>query len=105
MNKTLLAMSVALAASAAPTIVAAQVSFNVGATSDYRYRGVSQSRLKPAVSAGVDYAAGALYVGAWASTIKWVKDGGGDGSVELDLYAGYKGELAKDVGFDVGVLA
>ena len=77
----------------------------VGATTDYRYRGVSQSRLKPAVSAGVDYAAGAFYVGAWASSIKWVKDGGGDGNMELDLYGGYKGELAKDVGFDVGILA
>jgi uncharacterized protein (TIGR02001 family) len=44
-------------------------------------------------------------VGAWASTIKWVKDGGGDGNLDLDLYGGYKGELVKDVGFDVGILA
>jgi hypothetical protein len=30
--------------------------------------------LKPAVQGGVDYAAGGFYVGAWASTIKWIKD-------------------------------
>jgi uncharacterized protein (TIGR02001 family) len=104
MKKTLLAVSVALAAFAVPTIASAQLAFNVGATTDYRYRGVSQSRLKPAVSAGVDYGAGAFYVGAWASSIKWVKDGGGDGNLELDLYGGYKGELSKDVAYDVGIL-
>ena len=32
------------------------LSFNVGAVSDYRYRGISQSRLKPAVQGGFDYA-------------------------------------------------
>jgi hypothetical protein len=41
---------------------------------DYRYRGISQTKLKPAVQGGVDYAAGGFYVGAWASTIKWIKD-------------------------------
>ena len=105
MKKTLLVIATALATSAVPTIASAQLAFNAAGVTDYRYRGVSQSRLKPAVSAGVDYAAGAFYVGAWASSIKWVKDGGGDGNMELDLYGGYKGELAKDVGFDVGILA
>jgi uncharacterized protein (TIGR02001 family) len=80
------------------------LAFNAGAVSDYRYRGISQTRLKPAVQGGVDYSAGGLYVGAWASTIKWIKDAGGDADVEIDLYGGYKGELAKDVAFDVGVL-
>ncbi len=105
MKKTLLAMSAALAATAVPTIASAQLAFNVAATTDYRYRGVSQSRLKPAVSAGVDYGAGAFYAGAWASSIKWVEDGGGDGNMELDLYGGFKGELSKGVGYDVGILA
>jgi nitrogen regulatory protein P-II 2 len=41
-------------------------------------------------------------VGAWASTIKWIKEFGGDSNVEIDLYGGYKGEMAKDVAFDVG---
>ena len=58
MKKTLCALAVALTACAAPTVASAQLAFNVGAVSDYRYRGISQSRLKPAIQGGVDYAAG-----------------------------------------------
>lgn len=80
------------------------LSFNVGAVSDYRYRGISQSRLKPALQGGVDYAdKSGFYVGAWASSIKWIKDAGGDSNVELDLYGGYKGAVG-DVAYDVGFL-
>ena len=42
-------------------------------------------------------------MGAWASTIKWVKDVGGSSDVELDVYGGYKGS-AGSVNYDVGVL-
>src|SRR5258708_6680655 len=89
------------------------LSFNVGVVSDYRYRGISQSRLKPALQGGVDYALpDGFYVGAWASTIKWIKDAGnivgvdsGNANVELDLYGGYKGEIQKDfITYDVGML-
>ena len=80
------------------------LSYNVGVVTDYRYRGISQSRLKPALQGGVDYARkSGFYVGAWASTIKWIKDAGGDGPVELDLYGGYKFNVG-GVGADVGVL-
>ena len=82
------------------------LSFNAGVVSDYRYRGISQSRLKPALQGGVDYAhKSGFYLGAWGSSIKWIKDSGStDGSFELDLYGGYKGELTKGLGYDVGVL-
>lgn len=30
-------------------------SYNVGAVTDYRYRGISQSRLKPALQGGIDF--------------------------------------------------
>ena len=98
---SLLASSGAIA-QAAPE---SSLSFNAGVVTDYRYRGISQSRLKPAVQAGVDYAdKSGFYVGAWGSTIKWIKDSGAtDGSVELDLYGGYKGS-AGPVNYDVGVL-
>lgn len=104
MKKTLLAIAATLAAAAVPTVASAQLAFNVGATTDYRYRGVSQTQLKPALQGGVDYAAGGFYVGAWASTIRWIKKAGGDANLELDIYGGYKGELAKGLGYDVGVL-
>ncbi len=80
------------------------LSFNAGVVSDYRYRGISQSRLEPAVQGGVDYShKSGLYVGAWASTIKWIKDSGGDANIEVDLYGGYKGVMG-DVSYDVGFL-
>jgi len=91
------------------------LSFNAGVVSDYRYRGISQSRLEPALQGGVDYAhKSGLYVGAWGSTIKWIQDtgtsfpaGGGTpgvkGSMELDFYGGYKW-AAGSVAYDVGVL-
>ena len=84
---------------------ASPFSFNVGAFSDYRYRGISQTRLKPALQGGVDFAhSSGFYLGAWVSTIKWIRDAGGDAGLEIDLYGGYKGEIAKDLAYDVGVL-
>ena len=80
------------------------LAFNAGVVSDYRYRGISQSRLEPALQGGVDYTdKSGFYVGAWGSTIKWIKDAGGDAPVELDLYGGYKG-TAGDFAYDVGFL-
>jgi uncharacterized protein (TIGR02001 family) len=100
-----LALSAALLAPVGTAVAADTLSFNASVVSDYRYRGISQTRLKPAVQAGVDFSAGGFYLGAWGSTIKWVEDAYGDAQVEVDLYGGYKGELIKDtLSFDVGVL-
>jgi uncharacterized protein (TIGR02001 family) len=80
------------------------LSFNVGAVTDYRYRGLSQSRLRPALQGGADFShKSGFYVGTWASTIKWIKDAGGDADVEVDIYGGYKTSVGA-VGLDVGVL-
>ncbi|WP_026355146.1 TorF family putative porin [Massilia niastensis] len=83
-----------------------QVSFNAAVTSDYRYRGLSQTRLDPAVQAGADYVHGPTgwYVGTWASSIKWTEDLGGDGNVEWDVYGGKRGQLTEAVTYDVGGL-
>ena len=90
---------------AVPAAAQDALTFNASLTSDYRYRGISQSRLKPALAGGVDYSlASGFYVGAWLSTIKWIKDARGSANVEVDLYGGYKGEIQKDLSYDVGVL-
>jgi len=99
----------AMAADEAPAEPAAApadpLSFNLSVTSDYRYRGISQTRRKPALQGGADYAFDSgFYVGTWLSTIKWIKDAGGKGSVEWDIYGGYKTEVAKGLTLDVGVL-
>ena len=109
MKHILVALLGALTVSAMPTMVQAQdaspLTFNVSVTTDYRYRGISQTRLKPALQGGADYDLGnGFYIGTWASTIKWIKDGGGDGNLEVDVYGGYKTELSKGLNLDVGVL-
>jgi uncharacterized protein (TIGR02001 family) len=84
-----------------------ELSFNIGATTDYRYRGISQSGLDPALQGGADFVNNptGLYAGTWLSTIKWVKDsGGGNKNVEVDLYAGKKGDIGGGFSYDVGGL-
>lgn len=80
-------------------------SANAGVVSDYRFRGISQTRLQPAVQGGVDYSdALGAYFGAWASNIRWVQDAGAqDGSVELDLYGGYRWRHT-EVDYDLALL-
>ena len=109
---TLTLVSSAVFAQAAP---ATTLTYNAGVVTDYRYRGITQSRNEAAVQGGVDYAhKSGFYVGAWASTIKWIADysySGGtktgtdiSGNLELDIYGGSKFDLAKDVTMDVGYL-
>lgn len=106
-TKSLLIATVLVAASGAALAQAKpdyELGFNVGLTTDYRYRGISQSRLQPAVSGGVDFShKGGFYLGAWASSIKWIKDAGGSGNIEVDVYGGYKFDVGP-VGLDVGAL-
>ena len=102
----LLATSSAAFAQTAPAAPESTLGYNVGVVSEYRYRGQGQSKGDPALQGGVDYAhSSGLYVGAWGSTIKWIKDAGSDakGPVELDLYGGYKFEAA-GLAYDVGYL-
>lgn len=108
LNKQMVLAALALSGAAFAQTAAPEpnytLAYNVGAVSDYRYRGISQSRLRPALQGGIDYTRkSGIYVGAWASTIKWIKDAGGDAPVELDIYGGYKG-TAGAFGYDVGVL-
>ena len=98
----------AMAQTTAPAAeTASSPSFNVGVVSDYRFRSVSQTSFKPALQGGVDFAhKSGLYVGAWGSNVSWIKDyvGATDGTLEVDLYGGYKGEITSGLSFDVGVI-
>lgn len=94
------------AAPAAAPVPDNQVVFNAAFTTDYRFRGISQSRLDPALSGGVDYTNNptGIYLGAWASSIKWIDDAGGDSDIEYDFYGGKRGNITPDISYDVGVL-
>lgn len=86
---------------------ASSLSFNVGVVSDYRFRSVAQTSFKPALQMGADYThKSGAYVGIWGSNVSWIKDyvGATDGSTEVDLYGGYKGEIVSGLSFDVGVI-
>ncbi|MFT4075613.1 MAG: TorF family putative porin [Asticcacaulis sp.] len=95
----------ALAGSASATDFAGgTISYNVGVTSDYVFRGVSQSSTEsnlPAIQGGVDYSHGLFYVGAWASNVKWDYSKGTK-DLEVDVYGGVK-PTYKDFNFDFGL--
>ncbi len=76
----------AVGAGAAHAQDAVTVAYNVGVTSDYVFRGISQSDGDVAVQGGVDVASGMFYGGVWASMI----DFGLDENAEVDFYAGVK---------------
>jgi uncharacterized protein (TIGR02001 family) len=102
----LLATSSAAFAQTAPAAPESTLGYNVGVASEYRYRGIAQTKGDPALQGGVDYAnTNGFYAGAWGSTIKWIKEAGTDvkGPVELDIYGGYKFEAA-GLAYDVGYL-
>ncbi len=83
------------------------LTFNAGAVSDYRVRGIAQTSYKPAIQGGADFAHKAgFYAGTFASNVKWVKEfnGATKGSWELDLYGGFRDGITSDLSYDVGVI-
>jgi len=97
------AATVALPAAAAAAPSPLAVSYNVGATTDYVFRGVSQSRGEPAVFAGVDAVRGQAYGGLWASNVDFSAFGDRSTSVEIDAYGGWRPTI-EGFGLDVGLL-
>ena len=79
----------------------ADVTANIGATSNYLWRGVSQTQDAVAVQGGVDYEHDSgFYLGSWASNV----DFSDDTSYELDFYTGYAGTIGEEFGYDIGYL-
>ncbi len=103
MTKSLVAGAVLAASTLVSGTAMAEVSMNIGATSNYLWRGITQSADSAAVSGGVDYAhESGVYVGLWASSLGTGVIGG-YGS-EVDYYGGWAGEFS-GVGVDVGYIS
>ncbi|ESQ75322.1 TorF family putative porin [Asticcacaulis sp. AC402] len=103
MKKTLLVAAVALSAlfaGAASAQDAGELSFNIAATNNYVWRGVTQTDDNAALQGGVDYKKGMYYVGAWGSNVDFGAD---TASTEVDLYAGIT-PSAGDFSFDFGYI-
>ena len=78
------------------------VSWNLAVTSDYVFRGYTQTGEDAAVQGGVDWAdPSGWYLGSWASKIDFGP--GDDASIEVDLYGGYTWEV-NDVSYDLGFI-
>ena len=101
MKKSLLVLSLAsLFGATAQAADAPAVATNFSLTTNYKFRGQDQGNNKPALQGGFDYAhSSGFYVGNWNSSIGFTNAG-----IEMDFYGGFKGELAKGFGYDVGVL-
>ncbi|MGD9785712.1 MAG: TorF family putative porin [Hyphomicrobiaceae bacterium] len=80
-------------------------SINAGGTSDYVFRGISQTLEEPAFQGGADVACGIFYAGVWGSTVDFGTNAFGQSIApyEVDLYAGIKPVLGP-VTFDLGVI-
>ncbi len=77
------------------------VSGSVTVTSNYMFRGVTQSSNDPALQAGVTVAhSGGFYAGFWGSSIDF---GDGESELELDPFIGYSGSLGENTTFDLNV--
>ena len=104
MKKIALACGVALLGMSAQSF--AEVSMNIGATSNYVWRGVSQTDDAAAISGGLDWSSPTgLYAGTWLSNVEFGEDEDGNSlsPYELDLYGGFAGEI-NDFGYDVGLI-
>ena len=106
MRKSILALSVATALAAPALATAADpspVTGNMSIVSDYRFRGISQTYLGPAIQGGIDYAhSSGFYVGNWNSSVASQVFLGGSG-IEMDFYAGWKKSFG-DFGIDLGTI-
>lgn len=70
-------------------------------TSNYVFRGVSQSANLPAVQGGLTYSFPVgLYLNVWGSNVKFT---GTDATVEIDTIAGWRGEVGENFRYDINV--
>lgn len=77
-----------------------KLSFNIGANTDYVFRGISQTDEDPSVFGGVDATIGSIgYAGVWVSNV----DFGNGTDAEYDIYAGIKPTLGA-VTFDLAAI-
>lgn len=108
-NKPLIAASLL----AAPLLAQAEITANVALTSDYVWRGYSQTLEDPAIQGGFDYAHDSgLAVGIWGSNVDFTDEddptfavGDDDGAdLEVDLYGSYSGEFGNGIGYSLGLI-
>lgn len=97
--KTLLASFILVSSST----VNAEISSTVTFASEYLWRGVTQTEGDPAIQGSIDYSnENGFYAGIWGSNVNY--GAAVDSDIEVDLYAGYAGNITEDLTFDVGAI-
>lgn len=79
---------------------ALEISANLAITSNYIWRGLTQTNNSPAVQGGIDLGYKGFYLGTWGSNVEF---GDTTNNLEADFYAGYAGEIA-GFGYDLGYI-
>lgn len=83
-----------------PVVALAEFSANVALTTDYVWRGVSQTKGDPAIQGSFDYAHDSgFYAEVWASNASFVDDSETD--IEINYYGGYSREYDSGFNWDV----
>ncbi|PHS38750.1 MAG: hypothetical protein COB07_07975 [Sulfurovum sp.] len=80
---------------------ALEISANLAITSNYIFRGITQTANSPAVQGGIDLGYKGFYLGTWGSNVDF--GGWTNNNLEADFYAGYAGEIA-GFGYDLGYI-
>ena len=83
---------------------AVEISGNVGLSSDYIWRGMTQTDGDAAINGGFDLATdNGFYFGTWSSN---AGGAGANYSMELDVYLGFSGEMGNEnMSYDIGYIS
>ncbi len=96
-SRVLLAGALLAAAGAAN----AEISIPIAVTSDYDFRGFTQTEEDPALQIGLTFTADSgFYVGVWGSNVSFE---GQDADIEVDAFLGFAGGYSEEgFGYDTG---
>ncbi len=77
------------------------LTWNLSVTSDYVFRGITQTNFGPAVQGGLDYSFGdsGFSIGTWASNVDFNDSDGPN--IELDTYVGWSKDVAEGFNLDL----
>jgi len=83
-------------------------SANVALTSDYVYRGISQTDEGLAIQGGFDIShESGFYIGTWGSNVNFLEDESvapeDRANIKIDVYIGLTGDLTEELNYDVKV--
>lgn len=101
-RKTLITSMILLGlAATAGQVTAAELSGDITFTSDYAFRGISQTEEAPALQGGLTLSTeSGFYASVWGSNVDFLAEG----TLELDVMLGWSGDLSDGWSADVGIM-